>query len=71
MLDPVKKWCKLLEAIDLQNLTKIIEIAMAMPIGNDFIECVFSSMKKIWSNDRNRLSINIVKAQISIKVNFL
>jgi hypothetical protein len=59
-----------LTAIDLPNLTKLIETVMAIPISNDFVERVFSTMKKIWSNDRNRLNVNMVKAEICTKVNF-
>ena len=48
----VKKWSKLLTAINLPNLEKIVETVMAIPIGNDFVERVFSTMNKVWSDDK-------------------
>jgi hypothetical protein len=43
---------------------------MAIPIGNDFVERVFSLMKKIWTDESNRMNINLIKAEICIKTNF-
>ena len=40
------------------------------PIGNDLVERVFSLLKRIWRNDRNRMSIDLIKAEICINVNF-
>ena len=46
-LDNVKNWSKLLSSIDLPNLLIIVETVMAIPIGNDFVERVFITMKKV------------------------
>jgi hypothetical protein len=51
-------------------LTKIVETVLAIPIGNDFVERVFSHLHKLWRDDRNLLSINLIKAEICIKNNF-
>jgi hypothetical protein len=69
-MDTVSKYCKILSKTDYKNLMKIIETVMAIPIGNDFVERVFSLMKKIWTDERNRMNINIIKAEICIKTNF-
>jgi hypothetical protein len=40
---------------DLTNLEKIIGAVMAIPIENDFVEHIFSVMKNLWTDERNRL----------------
>ena len=42
---------------------------LAIPIRNDFAERVFSNLHNIWRDDRNQLSINLIKAEICIKNN--
>jgi hypothetical protein len=65
-----KQWCKILMSSDLPNLEKIIGAVMAIPIGNDFVERIFSVMKNLWTDERNRLSVAQVKAELCIKFNF-
>ncbi len=43
---------------------------MAIPIGNDFVERVFSGLKKVWTDERNRMNISLIKSEICIKNNF-
>ncbi len=40
------------------------------PIGNDFVERIFSEMKNLCTHQRNGLSVAQVKAQLCIKFNF-
>ena len=68
--DVITKYCKLLSKSYLINILKIIESVLAIPIGNDFVERVFSHMNKIWTDERNRMSIGLSKAEICIKNNF-
>ncbi len=42
---------------DLPNLEKKLGAVMAIPIGSDFVERIFSVMKNLWTDERNRLSI--------------
>jgi hypothetical protein len=49
---------------------KIVETVLAIPIGNDFVERIFSIMHNLWSDERNRLSVKMVKAEICTKVNY-
>ncbi len=39
-------------------------------IGNDFAESIFSVMKNLCIDERNRLSVAQVKAELCIKFNF-
>jgi hypothetical protein len=69
-LNSVNKWCKILSALDLPNLRKVIETVYTIPIANDFIESVFSTMKKVWKDDRSRINVDTIKAEICTKINF-
>jgi len=65
-----KLWVKLLKINSLPNLTKIVESVLCVPIANDFIERLFSQMKKLWDDERSLMSIDLVRAEICIKSNF-
>jgi hypothetical protein len=69
-MDTITKYCRILSINKLINLTKIVESVLAIPIGNDFVERVFSHMRKIWTDQRNQMGINLIKAEICIKNNF-
>jgi hypothetical protein len=62
--------CKILQSNEMPNLTKIIETVLSIPIGNDFVERVFSLMQSIWTDDRNKMRVNLVKSEICTIVNF-
>jgi hypothetical protein len=66
----VEKWCKVFSLLNLPNLLKIVETVMAIPIGNDFVERLFSIMRNTWTDERNRLGITMLRAEICTKVNF-
>ena len=38
--------------------------------GNDFVERVFSDLKKVWTDERNRMDISLVKSELCVKNNF-
>jgi hypothetical protein len=65
-----KLWSKILKSSQFPNMYKIIETVFAIPVSNAFVERVFSIMKNLWSDERNLLSVNLVKAEIYTKVNF-
>ena len=52
------------------NLTKIVECVLAIPIGNDYVERVFSVITNLWTDERNQMRISLVKAEVCIKFNF-
>jgi hypothetical protein len=41
-----------------------------IPISNAFIERVFSLMENVSTDNRNRLRVEVVKAELCTKVNF-
>ncbi len=46
------------------------EVLTAIPIGNDFVERIFSIMHNFWSDERSHLSVKMVKGEICTKVNY-
>ena len=45
-LDTISRYCEYLSSLESPNLLKIVETVLAIPIGNDFVERVFSHLKK-------------------------
>jgi hypothetical protein len=66
----VELYCKILSKNDFKKLSKVIECVLAIPIENDFVERIFSVMQNLWTDERNRMSINLVKAEICTRFNF-
>ncbi len=60
----------ILKSKNFPNILKIFEAVMSMPVANDFVERVFSDLFNIWTDQRNRLSIASIKAEICILNNF-
>ena len=72
MIPNDKLWCKINEksSSHLPNLLKVVECVLAIPIGNDFVERVFSIMQNLCTDERSSLSVETIKAEICTKVNF-
>lgn len=65
------KWAKFFQSnVNCPNLLRIVEACLALPISNAFVERIFSIMNNLWTDERNRLSTKMVKAEICIKLNF-
>jgi len=43
---------------------------LAIPISNAHVERIFSLMKNLWTDERNRMRPELVKAELCVKVNF-
>jgi hypothetical protein len=69
-LNVISKYCKILRNKEFNNLSKIIETVMFIPIGNDFVERVFSHLRRIWTDERSSMGIDLIKAEICIRNNF-
>ena len=66
----VYQFCKILKQINSKSLKPIVETVLAITVGNDFVERVFSQMKMSWTDKRSKMSISLLKAEICIKNNF-
>lgn len=64
-------WVQLLKfAPTFTELPKIIGKIFSIPISNAFVERVFSLMGNLWTDERNCLSVDMVKAELIVKVNY-
>lgn len=54
----------------LPNLLSIVQYALSVPVSNAFTERVFSIMGNVWTDNRNRLEVDVVKSEIQCKINF-
>jgi hypothetical protein len=64
-----EKWQKVFEA-ELPELYKLVSIILSVPVSNAYIERVFSLMGSQWTDERNLLNVETVKALVQVKVNF-
>ncbi|CAF1564257.1 unnamed protein product, partial [Adineta ricciae] len=62
-------WAFLLDGEHVPDLRKLIEFAFAIPASNSFCESVFSHMKFLWNNNRNKMNHDLVGAELKIKLN--
>ena len=54
----------------MSQYSKLVELALAIPVSNAYVETIFSLMKNLWTDARNRLSTDMVKAELSVKLNY-
>jgi hypothetical protein len=62
-------WAYLLNGEDVPNLRKLIEFVFAIPASNAYCESIFSHMKYLWNNNRNRMTHDLVGAELKIQMN--
>ena len=55
--------------VPLVNLRKVSSYIFSIPCSNAHTEHVFSMMTSAWKNERNRLDVDSVKAELQICVN--
>jgi hypothetical protein len=41
----------------------------SMPCSNSYVESIFSHMKHVWSDYRNRMDMKLVGAELKIRMN--
>jgi len=52
------------------NLLKIIQAVLSIPTRNAFPERVFSLIGQVWTKSRNRMKVELVKAELFTVINF-
>ena len=69
--DPVAtNWTAILKDGMMPNMTALVSFILSVPVTNAFVERLFSLMVGAWTNDRNRCSIDLIKNEIQVKVNY-
>ncbi|CAI6344579.1 unnamed protein product [Macrosiphum euphorbiae] len=66
-----EKWVKFFQSstAQLKNIKQIVQYVFSVPCSNAFVERVFSHMNSLWTDERNRLGIDTVKAELVIRNN--
>ncbi|XP_033229665.1 uncharacterized protein LOC117181210 [Belonocnema kinseyi] len=65
------KWVEIFKDCDaFKELPKIVGKILSIPISNEFDERIFSLMGNLWTDERNRLGVNMVRAELLTKLNF-
>ncbi|PSN38376.1 hypothetical protein C0J52_21480 [Blattella germanica] len=62
-------WSEFFEKADAPNLFKIMQYVLAIFVSNAHVERGFSVMNALWSDARNRMSTELVKAEICVQIN--
>jgi hypothetical protein len=66
----VEKWMQLFAHGNFPNLLKSVQFVYFIPVSNAYCERVFSIIGNIWTDERNRLQTDTVKAELQTKLNF-
>lgn len=72
LLDPVMKWVYIFKKTndELVNLKRILGFVLSIPASTAYTERVFSIMGNKWSDVRNRSTLQLIKSELLITLNF-
>lgn len=67
-----QKWTEIFKKCNFttNNLLKIVQAVLSIPTSNAFPERVFSLMGQVWTKLRNRMEVELVKAELFTVINF-
>ncbi|KAK3508885.1 hypothetical protein QTP70_012514 [Hemibagrus guttatus] len=64
------KWTTLLKHVNAPNMTALVSLALSIPVTNAFVERVFSLMTAAWTETRNRATLDLIKSELLVKMNY-
>ena len=64
-----EKWSRIFANKNIKHLKKLVSIFLSIFPSNSFCESIFSTVNNIWTDERNRFSLDTVNALISVKRN--
>ena len=65
----VDGWCKFFQKEHAPYLLELVQYVLSIPVSNAAIERVFSVMANLWSDERNRLTVESVRSELMIFFN--
>jgi hypothetical protein len=69
-METFQKWRKALSAAKATQLLKVAQYVLSIPANNAYVERVFSVMGNLWTDERNRMSVSLVRAEIIVFFDF-
>ena len=69
----VQKWVNFFCEVNVSkvpNIAKVIGFIFSIPGSNAYVERIFSLMKFKWSDVRNKCSVDLIKAELQVFLNF-
>lgn len=63
-------WVFVLKTAYMSELQKIVSKTLSIPVSNAFVERIFSIMESVWGSDRGKKRVELVKAELCIRINF-
>lgn len=63
-----KHWVEFFKGSDAPNLKRMVKYILAIPVNKANAECIFSMMTNLWTDKRNRLKPELVKAKLCVKL---
>jgi hypothetical protein len=67
------RWCQIFDAAgagSLPNVAKLLSFALSIPVCNAYVGRLFSLMNCYWRDKRNKCSVNLIKSEVQIKMNY-
>lgn len=68
--DVAAKWVAIFQATDLPNMRSIISHILSIPASTGCVGRIFSRMASKWSDCRNRCSLELMRSELLITLNF-
>lgn len=65
-----KKWMKFFQNTHSPNLLNIVQPILSISVSNANVERVFSLMKQSWTDNRNKMDLKLIKAELCTKINY-
>lgn len=69
-LEIIEKWKLIFEQIEAINVFKIVQPVLSITVTNAHVERIFSLMGDHWRKSRNKISISLLRAELSIRMNY-
>ena len=64
------RWIAVFQGAELPNLLSIMSHILSIPASTGYVERIFSRMAYKWSDSRNRCSVELMKSELLISLNF-
>lgn len=60
----------LFQTCDLPNMLSVMSYVLSVPSSTGYVERIFSIMQNKWSETRNRCSVELIKSELMVTLNF-